>query len=358
MSTLGSKDVRIPVNVLTGCLGSGKTTLLKRLLDSPTFTHCAVLINELGEIGMDHQLLGPAEQEMVLLQNGCICCGIRDDLVRALQNLHERHAQEIQPLFNRVIIETTGLADPVSLLHVIINNQVLRHHFRVGTVVATVDAVNGIQQLGNQPEAVRQVAVADRVVVSKADMVDATQVEALCNALRQINASARLVVSHNDATETDVLLTQDADTAHRAQEIRQWFYTKAAAIPDACPQPLFGMAARRLGPIHQTGITTVSLVIEQPVDWIAFGVWLSMLLHSHGDAILRVKGILNVQGADLPTVVHGVRNLIHPPMHLSAWPSADHRSRLILIGHLPTASQLRESLELFNAKGDLALNIE
>ncbi len=348
MSSGAGTDARLPVNVLTGFLGSGKTTLLKRLLGSDAFSNCAVLINELGEIGLDHQLLDHVDQETIVLQNGCICCGIRDDLERALLSLHDKRDRGILLPFDRVIIETTGLADPVPVLNTVIGNQVLRHHFRIGTVVATVDAVNGLRQLESQPESVRQVAIADRLVISKADLADARQVEALRAALAHVNPSARIVTSHNDAGEADVLLAQDTDEASRQQEVRQWFYAQPAARSSAHPEPLFGIVGKRLGPSHKVGISTVSLVFDQPLDWVAFGIWFSMLLHKHGDTILRAKGILNVLGCDLPAVVHGVQHLMHPPVHLNAWPSDDRCSRLVLIGHLPPARQLRESLELFN----------
>ncbi|MBV6274301.1 GTP-binding protein [Alcaligenaceae bacterium CGII-47] len=347
-------DRRIPINVLTGFLGSGKTSLLRRLLHSDTLAHCAVLINELGEVGLDYELLDHIDQETVVLQNGCICCGIRDDLERALLSLHERRDQGILPPFDRVIIETTGLADPVPVLNTVIIDPILRHHFRIGTVVATVDSVNGLWQLKNQPESVKQAAIADRLVLTKADLVDASQVDALRTALIRINPTARLLVSHNDAGAADVLMEQDTSAASRQDEVLQWFYhSPEKSFNTARTEPLFGAAGRRLGPVHRAGISTVSLVFEQPLDWIAFGVWFSMLLHSHGDRILRIKGILDIAGSERPTVVHGVQHLMHPPSHLNTWPSSDRRSRLVLIGHLPPRDDLLESLELFGMPAHL-----
>jgi G3E family GTPase len=338
---------RIPVNVLTGFLGSGKTTLLKRLLAEPALAGCAVLINELGEIGLDHRLLGLIEHETVVLQNGCICCSVRDDLRQALLDLHDRRERHLIPSFDRVIIESTGLADPAPVLNTIIHDPVLRHHYRPGMVVATVDAVHALDQLARQAESRKQAAIADRLVITKADLVDAAQLDAVRHALRQINASAWLTESRDDAGDAEILLTQDVDhAATRMEEVRRWF---PAAISGA-PAPRYAEFGRTPDALHRADISTLSLSFDQPIDWIAFGIWLTMLLHSRGADILRVKGILNIQGSEFPLVIHGVQQMIHPPLHLPAWPDGERRSQLVLIGKLPPRALIQASLHAFNVE--------
>jgi len=340
MSTDGQSSA-ICINLLTGFLGSGKTTLLKRLLADDAFADCAVLINELGEVGLDHQLLDRIDNEMVVLQNGCICCSVREDLRQALLSLHDRRERGVIPPFNRVVIESTGLADPVPVLTTIAGDAVLRHHYRLGNVVTTVDAVHAPDQCERQAEWSRQVAVADRVVITKADLVKADALDAVREAVRRINASAWLTVSHDDARDADVLLSADIDgPASRVEEARRLFARAAA--------PQAGGVLARPVPGHRDEVGTLSLHFERPLDWVAFGIWLSMLLHSHGADIWRVKGILNVEGSALPVVIHGVQQLIHAPLHLSAWPDdADRRSQLVLIGKLPPRAAIEASMQAF-----------
>jgi G3E family GTPase len=341
---------RIPINLLTGFLGSGKTTLLKRLLGEPAFAHCAVLINELGEIGLDHQLLERLDQETVVLQNGCICCGVRDDLRQALLDLYGRRERHEVPPFDRVIIESTGLADPVPVLGTIAGDPILRHHFRLGNVVTTVDAVHALDQFAQQAESRKQAAIADRLVITKADLVDAAQLETVESSLRQINASALLTVSHGDAGDAQVLLSEDLDQpSARIDEVRRWFapvsIATGASNTSSARYRAFGREPE--GP-HRVEISTYSLTFDEPLDWIAFGIWLSMLMHSRGADILRVKGILNIRGSELPLVIHGVQHLIHAPVHLSAWPDGKRCSQLVLIGKLPPQAELEASLRAFS----------
>ena len=344
--TVAADDPRCTVNVLTGFLGSGKTTLLRRLLNSDAFARCAVLVNELGEIALDHELLERIDQETVVLRSGCICCGVRSDMAAALLDLTARRDRGEVPPFDRVVIETTGLADPVPVINTVISDATLRHHYRVGTLVSTVDAVLGRGQLRQRPESRKQVAVADRIVITKADLASPEELLELRKTLRSINSHCRLVESRNDASEAEVRMAADLAGSHRAGEVAEWFSPQPGAVADHASS-LFASGGRRLAPIHGS-IDTIALTFDEPLDWTAFGVWLSMLLHRHGDTILRVKGILNLCGLDVPTVVHGVQHLLHPPVHLSGWPDGDRRSRLVLIGELPEAEMLQRSLESFN----------
>ena len=296
----------VTAHVLTGFLGSGKTTLLRRLLALPDLAGTAVLINEFGEVGLDHLLVEKVEGQIVLLKSGCVCCSIRGDLRDGLLALHARMEAGELPPFGRAVIETTGLADPVPILAGFSADPGLRWHYRLGNLITVVDAVNGLSNLERFPEAWRQVVAADRLVVSKADLADPAPLLARLNVL---NPDASL--QRGDAPDVAGLLLDDAhDPAARAAAAARW----AGAGH------------------HHHGPQTFTLTAEEPVDWAAFGTWLSLLLHAHGAAILRVKGLLHVAGVERPVVVQGVQHLIHPPLHLEAWPDGLPCTRLVLIG--------------------------
>jgi G3E family GTPase len=288
-----------PVHLITGFLGSGKTTLLQRLLADPALADTAVLINEFGEVGLDHHLLGRVDEAMVLLPSGCVCCTIRGELAAAIKDLHARRERGEMPGFRRLVVESTGLADPFPILSTVQADPVLRHHFRLGTVVTTVDAVNGI----GRPESVKQVAVADRLVLTKTDLAPDT--DALVAALRRFNPDAPLMRAAEEEIAADALLDDTARSPLRA-------------VPTTADEP-------------HGSVQAFALAFEGVLDWTTFGVWMTMLLHRHGAKVLRVKGILNVAGSDAPVAVHGVQHLVHPPVHMTAWPDSDRRSRLVFI---------------------------
>lgn len=327
-------ESRIPVNILTGFLGSGKTTVLRHVLRHPGFADTAVLINEFGEVGLDHILAGRLEQEPVLLQSGCICCSIRGDLSRAIRDLQaSRHAGSIPP-FRRLIVETTGLADPVPILATITGDRVIRHHFRAGTMVATIDALHAGAGLETHPELARQAAMADRLIVTKTDMAQPAQVTQLYARLKQLNPSAMIVYAVQGAVDPDQLVGQDAGGSEaRLVEARRW---AAEATP--------ANSATRHGAIHSFCLTR-----EAPLPWSAFGLWFSLLVHRHGTKLLRVKGLLNVAGSDTPVAIHAVQHVIHAPEHLPAWPAEDRRSRLVFIVSGLEGWQVERSFDSFIA---------
>ncbi len=323
-----------PVNLLTGFLGAGKTTLLQRLLRSPALADTAVLINEFGEIGLDHHLLERIDDTTVLLQSGCVCCTIRGELATALRDLHERRERGAIPGFRRVVIESTGLADPLPILTTITADPVLRHHYRLGNIVTAVDAVNGASQLDRHLESAKQVAVADRLVLTKTDLASAAVTDDLIVRLRELNPSATLVDLGRETLDAELLLARDvADPANGTEEARRWF----------APQP----DGRRAGSHHSDDITSFCLVFDRPLDWTGFGIWLSMLLHRHGAKVLRVKGLLNLVGESAPVAVHGVQQLVHPPVHLAGWPDADRRSRIVFIVQGLQQEAIERSLHAF-----------
>ncbi len=329
----------IPVNLITGFLGSGKTTLLNRLLKAPGLANTAVLVNEFGAVGLDHLLLEAVDGETVVLQSGCICCTIRGELAEAMRALLSKRERGLVPRFTRLAIETTGLADPAPIVSTLIAEPVLRHHVRLGSIITTVDAVNGFLHLEGNPEAVRQVAVADRLVVTKTDLADRDGVLALEAALGRLNPTAPILDATLGPWLPDALLAQDVyDPAHGRAEVAHWLSEQAADPAHHGHDP------NR----HGADIRAFCLCFEQPLDWTAFGIWLTMLLHVHGQKVLRVKGILNVAGLPTPVVIHGVQHVIHPPAHLDRWPDDERRSRIVFIVRGLEQDLIERSLAAFH----------
>ncbi|MGX7706615.1 CobW family GTP-binding protein [Methylobacterium sp. Gmos1] len=317
-----------PVILLTGFLGSGKTTLLSRLLRDPALGDTAVLINEFGEVGLDHHLLERIDEEMVLLSSGCVCCTVRGELAAALKALLSRRARGEVPPFRRIVVESTGLADPLPVIATLTADPVLRHQVRMGAVVTTLDAVNGPDQLARQPESVAQAAIADRLVLTKTDLATPGQAAAAVAAVRALNPDAPLVRAADGTLDAAALLGgREALTT-----VSECFRCVPAPVGDG----------------HADRVSTFALVFEGAIDWTRFGLWLTMLLHRHGGAVLRVKGLLNVAGSDTPVAIHGVQQLVHVPTHLSAWPDpADRRSRLVFITRGLDAGLIERSLRAF-----------
>jgi len=315
-----------PVTLITGFLGSGKTTLLQRLLLDPALADTAVLINELGEIGLDHHLLERIDDTMVMLQSGCVCCTIRGELSAAIKNLHSRREQGTLPPFRRLVIESTGLADPFPILSTVRSDPVLQHHFTLGNVITTVDAVNGSRQLDTQPESVKQAAVADRLVLTKTDLSDRDTAERLIKRLRRINPEAPLWCSSKDVVDANLLVE------------RCFGQAEITSFPEDEQQDHS----------HINDISSLALSLAEPIDWTRFGIWMTMLVHRHGNELLRVKGILNIAGSETPVAIHAVQHLVHPPRHLGAWPDAERRSRIVFISRGLSPSAIQRSFRAFS----------
>lgn len=331
-----------PVHLLTGFLGSGKTTLLKRLLADPALADTAVLINEFGEVGLDHQLVERIDDTMVLLQSGCVCCTVRGELADALRDLHSRRERGLVPPFTRVVIESTGLADPFPVLSTLKSDPVLRHHFRAGSVVTTVDAVNGLAQLETYVESTRQAAIADRLVITKTDLCDGNPgLSRLLSRLAGLNPDALCLIAGDDGPDAETLFGDDAAQRVAKLQSPSGFYCDTPA-PKAMAD---GVA------LH-TAISSFVITVDEPIDWTGFGVWLTMLLNRHGNRVLRVKGILALAGEERPVAVHGVQHLVHPPVHLAGWPSAERSSRLVFIVDGLDANLLKRSFNAFALAGN------
>lgn len=305
---------KITVNLLTGFLGSGKTTLLKRLLSEPDLAGTAVLVNEFGDVGLDHLLLEEVDEDVVLLQSGCVCCTIRGDLKEAMLRLHGRaHNGEI-PNFSRLAIETTGLADPAPIVATLAADPVLRNHYRLGNIVTVIDAIEGTSNIERFAESRKQAAVADRLVITKSDLTGAHPTS-LNTQLQALNPTASIVLGGTGEPVSQTLFTDDLhDDKAKQAEVERWL-----ARDDDDHQH------------HTDDIKSFSIETDTPLDWAAFGLWLSMLLNHHGQRILRVKGILHIEGIDRPVVVHGVQHTIHKPLHLDRWPGGKLGSRLVVI---------------------------
>ncbi len=306
----------LPVSVLTGALGSGKTTLLNRLLEHPALGETAVVINEFGEVGLDHLLVRHVSETVVLLDSGCLCCTVRGDLVTALRDLFLRRVRGEVPEFRRLVIETSGLADPAPVLHTLISDPLIGARYRLDGVIATVDAVHAGAQLSRQPETRKQVAVADRIVLTKTDLAAPDAVEDLRARLRELNPAAPTAVAIGGDVSPDLLFEAGLfSTRGKLPDVARWLNEEAYH-----------------GHHHAHGsIQSFCLTFAEPLDWEPFAASLERLIAERGEDLLRVKGILNVAGEDRPLAVHGVQHLFHPPTPLPGWPDGDRRSRIVFI---------------------------
>jgi G3E family GTPase len=315
-----------PITVLTGFLGAGKTTLLNHLLRQPALARTAVLVNEFGEIGLDHLLVEKLDDNTVLLNAGCLCCTVRGDLVRVLREMLPRARRDE---ISRIVIETTGLADPMPILATLMTDPVAAAAYRLDGIVTVVDAVNGEAHLGAHEEAVRQVAVADRLIVSKADLADSSALQA---ELKALNPGAPIADVAHGAVDSGFILNAGLfNPASKIPDVAGWL--NASAFDE-------GHHHHHHDPNrHDSRISAFCVTLDRPLDWTGLSLWLELLIASRGQHLLRIKGILNLQGQDRPVAIHAVRHLMHPPVKLSAWPEGDPRtSRLVFItSDLPRA---------------------
>jgi G3E family GTPase len=324
---------RLPVSLITGFLGSGKTTLLNRVLRHDAMKDSAVVINEYGEIGLDHLLVERVDGEVAVLASGCICCTIRSDLEETLRTLLVRRDRgEVSP-FRRILIESTGLADPAPIVQLLLNNPLVSHFLRLDTVVTTVDAANAVHQLDHQYEAVKQVALADRLLITKCDLV--SSIATLEQRLRRLNPGARIErVTHGEIDPAGLFGAGLVDPEKKAVDVARWLNEQAFA--GSCEPANKHHDHDHAHHDHEhhghdTSITSFVLAFDEPLDWMAVSNWLAYLRSARGADLLRVKGILNLHGEETPVVIHGVHHVFHPPVALSEWPDADRRSRIVFI---------------------------
>jgi len=340
----------IPVTVLTGFLGSGKTTLLGRLLCSPQFSRTAVIVNEFGEVGLDHDLIETSDESFVELQTGCLCCTVRGDLVRTLEGILRRRDQGAVAPFDRVVIETSGLADPAPILHALMGDAGLVQRLALTGVITIVDAVNGFETLARQPESVKQVAVADRLVLTKTDLLEGEATD-LVKRLAAINPAATVLTSSFGDVDADRLFDMGLDVAaEKNPELQPWFGLAETAH--------FGPATHDRS-CHDAQISCFAILREEPIRAITLTLLLEVLAEHCGADLLRLKAIANVaECPGQPAVIHGVQHVFHPPAWLAGWPSEDRRSRLVFIVRNTPKAWIEVLLQALEAEvGEVTRNV-
>lgn len=347
-----------PVTLLTGFLGSGKTTVLSHLVRQPGLARTLVIINEFGEVGLDHLLMSRLPDDSVVeMSSGCLCCTIRSDLVSTLKDAHWRFSRAGERQFDRVVIETTGLADPAPIVQTLMTVGVITRRYRLDGIVTTIDLTNADRTLDTQPEALKQAAMADCLLLTKADLAEPTAVTALEQRLLAINPSARCLRVHNGVVTPSSLLGLGLyDPATKTPDVARWLGEEAFLGTSDDQHPHSDHQDPEHGSHHDHAhdpnrhddhIHAFCLILDEPLEEQMFDAWLEVQRSLSGQDMLRIKGILNLCGRERPVVIHGVQHIQHPPVELPAWPSEDRRSKLVFITRDIPRETLVDSLRAF-----------
>jgi len=322
-----SDETPLAFSILTGFLGSGKTTLLNQLVNHADMANAAVIINEFGEIGLDHLLVETADEDIVVeMSSGCLCCTMRGDLVDTVQGLLARRDAGDIKAFDRIVIETTGLADPAPVLHVAMNHPYLVHRLRLEGVWTTIDAINGAATLDRFAEAVKQAAVADRIVLTKTDMLDDAQdADPLISRLKRLNPTATILNAAEGEANPEALFGCGLyNPQTKSNDVAQWLRTEA----------LEDIGAHHHHDVnrHDKHIRAFCITHDEAIKSNEFNLFIEVLLSTYGANLLRIKGIVKLaEQPDRPVVIHGVQHVFHPPAQLANWPDDDHRTRIVFI---------------------------
>ncbi len=338
---------RIPVILLTGFLGSGKTTLLNAILREPGMTGTAVLINEVGAVGLDHLLVEEVAEDVSLLESGCLCCAMRGDLVRTLRDLFMRRLRREIPALDRVVIETTGLADPAPVIHTLLRDFFVAERFALEGVISTVDVRNVPWQLAQHQEAVRQVVMADRVVLTKCDLADSLMIADAEDRVASLNPGATCLRSEPGKVPAGLLEGLRVFDAGKSADVARWLGEEAIREQQRLQARMGVFGARAETAVHSERVLTHVLRFAQPVAWGDFSRALDTLQSVLGEHILRIKGLVAVEGEAAPRVIHAVQHERYPDTRLPAWPDADHSSRLVFIVDGLSRSVLEKALLAF-----------
>ena len=347
--TASNADRRIPVTLLTGFLGAGKTTLLNHLLTQPEMANTAVLINEFGSVAVDHHLVTKIDEDLMLLDSGCICCTVRGDLTRSLSELFMRSLRrEIVPI-QRVIIETTGLADPAPVIYTLMEDFFIAERFRTDGVVTVVDSTHILMQLGSHPEPVKQVAMADRLLLSKCDLADTAQLEEVSRTLTRLNPAAMQIrVQRGEVAVASLTHCGLYDPASKAPDVAAWLAGEKVREER---RKAHGHHHHHDVDRHDAHVYSFALTFDQPLQWVMFADAVSTLLETMGDRILRIKGLLNVVGDHKPRVIQCVQHVMYPYARIDDWPAQppynDQKSRLVFIVRDVPQSMIEKAFEMF-----------
>lgn len=354
MNNTKSYPALIPVTLLTGFLGSGKTTVLNHLVRQPELAEALVIINEFGEMALDHYLVAHSTENIVMeMSSGCLCCTIRGDLIKTLRELTWRFSRNGEKCFQRVLIETTGLADPAPIIHTLMTHPQISSKYRLDGIVATVDLATGMHSLNQHQEAIKQAAVADTLLLTKADLATEAQRTALIRRLDGINPAApRWEVCSGEIAPQKVLKLGLFTADGKSPDVARWLKEEVYALLDGHDHHDHVHDHHDHDHAHDhhdvnrhdDHIRAFCFTIEKPIPEAAWADWLDLLVLIKGHDILRVKGILNIEGSEQPLVIHGVQHIFHPPVPLPAWPSEDRRSRLVFITRDVSRDTIERSL--------------
>ena len=362
---------KIWITVITGFLGSGKTTLLNTLLKHPEMNQAAVIVNEFGEIGIDYDLVERSDENIVQLANGCLCCSVKGDLIDTFRDLYiQRNAGTI-PFFDRVVIETTGIADPAPVLQIIFTNPMVMNHYSLDGVVTTVDAINGVSSLGRFPECVKQAAIADRLILTKSDLVEVAdhgeKVKDLSDRLRALNPAAPIVVRNTgDVDPADLFGTGMFNPETKTIDFNSWLNPEQY-LSETIENPFNANEAdseatisyykdRGHTPEHRRGndnhhhnplIKTFCIVREEPMSLEMLRMFLEGLSNEAGPDLLRVKGVVNIENEpERPAIIQGAQQIFHSLEFMDRWPSEDHRTRIVFITHNIDKKYIEDTMSL------------